>query len=323
MALTVTVKPGATVIDGVTPLNAATLNALAVPTVSVSGTIGGDTSVAVDGTTIDQGGAGSSLQVVDGGIGTDKLADSAVTADKLASDAVETVKIKDANVTAAKLDNGTRLGAAQYGAGTWDDLDTYDVDLTPDATALAAGMVVRFLASAANSTGACKLDVNGLGAKDLKLADGTDPVAGSIGAGMLVEAAYDAAADDWILVSGIGAQRYESAETALSSGKLIDADHGLGSTPKRVWAVLKCTDAGGDAGYALNDEVDASCLLVDKTGGSGQWVSNIATKAGATKVSVLVRSISSAYLRILNGTDASDYSAFTPSKWKLIVRAER
>ncbi|HRS29503.1 MAG TPA: hypothetical protein P5255_14695 [Phycisphaerae bacterium] len=324
MALTVTVKPGATVIDGVTPLNAATLNALAVPTVSVSGTIGGDTSVAVDGTTIDQGGAGSSLQVVDGGISNAKLADGSVNAGKLASNAVEAAKIKDGNVTAAKLDDATRLGAAQYAAGTWDDLDTYDVTLIPAPAALSAGMVVRFRASAANSTGACKLDVNSLGAKDLTLSDGSDPVANSIGAGMMVEAAYDSTADAWIITSPIGSGRYQSSELTLTAGVALGVAHGLGTAPGRVWAMLKCTDAGGDAGYAQNDLVPAHYLLYGSTASAAAPA--IVPFANATQIKVAIAPMTTtSYLHILSGTSpgTSLYVNLTASKWKLIVYAER
>jgi hypothetical protein len=96
MALSVTVTPGTTVVDGTTPLNAATLNAIATPTVSVTGTIGGSTSVSVDGITIDQGGAGSSLQVVDAGVTATKLAATLNLASK-------TVTLPATSVTAAML----------------------------------------------------------------------------------------------------------------------------------------------------------------------------------------------------------------------------
>lgn len=103
MSLSVIVQPGIQFIDGETPINATTLNALATPNVTVSGTVGGDTSVQVDGVTIDQGGAGSSLQVKNGAIGATKLADLCVQTNKIENVAVTTAKINDLAVTTAKL----------------------------------------------------------------------------------------------------------------------------------------------------------------------------------------------------------------------------
>jgi hypothetical protein len=53
--------------------------------------------------------------------------------------------------------------------------------------------------------------------------------------------------------------QFTSTPHALSItdvGAFINTAHGLGSTPARVRAVMVCTHASGDAGYAQNDEVD-------------------------------------------------------------------
>lgn len=68
--------------------------------------------------------------------------------------------------------------------------DAYVVTLNPIATAYAAGMGVRFKAANAN-TGACTINVNGLGAKPIKMDNGTDPPAGMIAAGAVVTVVYD------------------------------------------------------------------------------------------------------------------------------------
>ena len=68
--------------------------------------------------------------------------------------------------------------------------DAYTVTLTPVPGAYFAGMIVRFKADVAN-TGACSLDVNSLGAKSIKLDDGSDPGDGYIQAGSVVTVVYD------------------------------------------------------------------------------------------------------------------------------------
>lgn len=63
--------------------------------------VGGDTaSIKVN---VDPSTHKITATIVDGGVGTDQIADGAVTAAKLATDAVETAKIKDGAVTKAKL----------------------------------------------------------------------------------------------------------------------------------------------------------------------------------------------------------------------------
>jgi hypothetical protein len=73
-----------TFVDGGTPLNAATLNALANPSVTISGTAEGTASISLDGVTVENGSSG--LQIKDGGVGTTKLAATSVMAAKLGSD---------------------------------------------------------------------------------------------------------------------------------------------------------------------------------------------------------------------------------------------
>lgn len=187
MALTVTVTPGLVAVDGETAIDAATLNALASPTVQVSGTIGGSTSVAVDNLTIDQAGSGSSLQVKDGGI------------------------------TAAKLIEAARHTIHQYAAGTLSGAagsEVFAVTLSPAATAYTAGMVVRFKAGTAIS-GAVDVNVNALGAKSIFCNVTDELVTGDILQNQLVEIVYD----------GTNFQ-FVGAEAKLTPSKLNQATQG-------------------------------------------------------------------------------------------------
>ncbi len=129
MAITATVVPGVVIEDGVTPLNAATLNLLGSPTVSVTGNWSGVSSVAVDNATIDVGGAGGSLRVKDGAITAAKLASlavqsgnidaGAVTVGKIGALAVDSGKLADGAVTAGKIAAGAVTAAAvDWSGGT-------------------------------------------------------------------------------------------------------------------------------------------------------------------------------------------------------------
>ncbi|MBW2606148.1 MAG: hypothetical protein JRD05_00785 [Deltaproteobacteria bacterium] len=68
--------------------------------------------------------------------------------------------------------------------------DTYVITLSPTPTAYYDGMVIVFMANTAN-TGACTVNVNGLGAKSIKKLHDTDPATGDIESGQIVTAIYD------------------------------------------------------------------------------------------------------------------------------------
>lgn len=89
------------------------------------------------------------------------------------------------SLIAANVQSGTFV----YAAST-DVSDTYTVSLTPALTAYTTGMKVRVKFTTAN-TGACTLNINSLGAKNIKLIDGTDPLDGDIAAGKSYGLSYD------------------------------------------------------------------------------------------------------------------------------------
>lgn len=77
----------------------------------------------------------------------------------------------------------------RYAADAGGD-DTYAVTLDPVPAAYYAGMEVNFKPTTAN-TGACTLDVNGLGAKTIKKNVSSDLATGDILAGQMVKVMYD------------------------------------------------------------------------------------------------------------------------------------
>lgn len=68
--------------------------------------------------------------------------------------------------------------------------DTYVITCSPAPAAYTTGMVIQFLANTGN-TGACTLNVNALGARNIKVNKDLDPQDGYIKAGQIVTVVYD------------------------------------------------------------------------------------------------------------------------------------
>jgi len=99
----------------------------------------------------------------------------------------------EANIKRGLINYGVDSGAA----------DAYVVTLPYTATALTDGMQVVFKASAAN-TGACTINVDSLGVKSIKRHDGTDPVAGDIGASKITELRYNSTTTVFEIQGNVG-----------------------------------------------------------------------------------------------------------------------
>lgn len=80
-------------------------------------------------------------------------------------------------------------GVLVYGGASAAGTDTYAVSLPISPGAYAAGNRYQFLADVAN-TGACTINFNGIGAKSIKMVDGSDPFTNAIQIGM-VDVEYD------------------------------------------------------------------------------------------------------------------------------------
>lgn len=92
--------------------------------------------------------------------------------------------------------------------------DAYVATLVPAATAYTAGMVVRFKAANSN-TGTSTLNVNALGAKTIKKADGaTNLVSGDIVTGQILEVVYDGT--NFQVTNTLG-QTYDSESNILAN----------------------------------------------------------------------------------------------------------
>lgn len=107
-----------------------------------------------------------------------------------------------------------RLNPNNYAADAGAN-DTYVITLTNAPTAYVTGQVFYFKANTVN-TGACTLNVNGLGAKSLKMNSGLDPVDGYIKALQIVGVIYDGTNFQIFSVSGKPSVSQTGEETYIA-----------------------------------------------------------------------------------------------------------
>ncbi len=128
-------------------------------------------------------------------------------------------------------------GGLIFQASDTGSANTYAIALTPAVTAYVAGQVFHFKAANASS-GASTLNVNALGAKNIKKKNDQDIAAGDIEQNAIVSVIYDGTSfqmlsqlgtsggtmDDWIISDGSTTQTIADGNTlTITSGEGIDA----------------------------------------------------------------------------------------------------
>lgn len=99
--------------------------------------------------------------------------------------------------TLAMFKGGTTNFAEDTGAA-----DAYTVTRTFAAAAYVDGLKVRWKVGAGNTnTGACSINVDGLGARSIKLITGDDPASADLTAGDFIEMVYDSDNSRFIITS--------------------------------------------------------------------------------------------------------------------------
>lgn len=205
-----------------------------------------------------------------------------------------------------------------------------------------------FVANADN-TGASTLNVDGLGAKTIKKFFNQDLTAGDIKSGMVVQVIYDGTNFQMVsqaggvgvgnlnpgtdlqfvrtyLSGGIPTTRWESPyitaagsyQSIPAAGSSVTFLHGLGSTPTFFKAGIVCVDAGGDAGYALNDFVPVGSILRTDLSETEHWVTEY---SNATQIGFVRGSLVS--VLAVNHKTTGLLTAITEAKWKVMARAIR
>ncbi|GIO57928.1 hypothetical protein [Paenibacillus cineris] len=114
-----------------------------------------------------------------------------------------------------------RVSVGNYGATT-NSSNAYSVTLNPAPTALVEGLRVTVKINVAN-TGASTLNVNGLGAKAIKKANGNDVVSGNLKANGVYTLIYDGASAFILQGEGGGGS---ALATEIRSGKTATTDSG-------------------------------------------------------------------------------------------------
>lgn len=178
---------------------------------------------------------------------------------------------------AARLDQAQfQTHAFAFATGS---ANAYAVSLSPAPTAYTTGMVVRFRPNA-NNTGACTVDVNGLGAKSIFLLNGDNPGRNDLNTFGIAEVVYDGT--DFALINParpfIGCYAYNSAfsvpnntTTAVAlNTESYDTDnwHDTITNNSRMTVPqgISRIRAYGDVRFILNSSTGARGLYIFKNG---------------------------------------------------------
>lgn len=147
-----------------------------------------------------------------------------------------------------KLPTFARLrgGAVNYATAAGTD-GAYVVTLT-GPTALFEGLTVKFKAPAANTTGPCSINLNGLGVVSFKTATGADFSANAIASGAIVDATYDGAV--WRgVITDTEASRAAAAASASAASASASAASGSASAAASSAASALASKTGFDELY--------------------------------------------------------------------------
>ncbi len=108
--------------------------------------------------------------------------------------------------------------------------------------------------------------------------------------------------------------RFTSSDLTITPGGLLTIAHGLTTKPKHITLWVKCTDAGGDAGYDQNDEVMISTANDSSASARAMPVWRDATN-------IYVRFNTSSDTIYIGAKNNGGITAIDETKWALIVEA--
>ncbi len=177
--------------------------------------------------------------------------------------------------------------------------DDYAISVDPAPSAYVEGNLFLFKANTAN-TGACTLNVNGLGAKALKINKDQDPPSGYIKAGSIVVVVYNGT--NFEIVSVATSPGVTNAEITAIDGPTVTFD--LNATNKHK-VVL-----GGNRILALSggylDQYFTIKLVQDATGGrTPTWFSGITWAGGSAPSLTTTANKADRFGFIVTSVDAS------------------
>lgn len=174
--------------------------------------------------------------------------------------------------TLAQMQDGGSLFAVDSGAA-----DAYVAAFTPTIPALVDGMRIWVEISNTN-TGASTLDVNSIGAKDIKLMNGADPIANQLVAGRIYGFIYDATADDFFLPNP-SIPLFYSDDAGSAAGPIIPR-HRNSSTPAANDDLAEDRWQGQDSGGNKHTYATLRAKIVDPTDGSEDGLLELEARSG-------------------------------------------
>jgi hypothetical protein len=210
----------------------------------------------------------------------------------------------------------------------------------------------KFLANF-STTGASTLNVDGLGAKAIKIKVSEDTGVDTIKSGQIVEVVYDGTNFQMVSavsvvsivaediepgdndgdflrtrdISGTLTAVWEQSDytTTESAAVAIPAGgtpatflHGLGTTPRRYGCGIILTDAGGDLGWSQGTYIDLSYTTQIDGGLSDDNAPTVA----ATSTTIVVQTMAGASAFRISDFNTGAVTAIDPTKWKLIAWAQ-
>lgn len=322
MALTITVARGYTMVAG-TQLAVADWNAAFLPTITISGGVG-------------------SADIADGAVGADQLSNqflngfAATTAlaldDKFAI--YDTSAAVNAGITVANALNGI-FGLAATGASSFTSWTADKITMHNGTTAVTmtpARLAEQLLAQAPSLSST--VDSDEVLVHDASATDGSQatrvrlenllPDVGTAGAytgvtGLTTNTKGQVTA---VATTGTGSRYTAPSPVALptsaGTANAVVVDTALGAAPGIVTCWIRCTDAGGDAGYSQNDQVLLAAVHWDV--GASDFNLPYTVQVDGEDVRVIQPAGSSP--KIADKATGAD-SVFDPTKWGLLVNAIR
>jgi len=187
---------------------------------------------------------------------------------------------------------GEQSGAALRCASASNSATAYLCAMNPRLQGYNPGMMVHWIPDQSGSGGPTTLNVDGLGAAPVRMADGaTDPAAGDIAAGQMYTLWYDGSR--FRMPASFGNSSSDSAAVTRYAGAMAGtavtitaATHGLGTTP----TLVGCRDnagalyepgavsvnASGDVTITSATAMTGYCYITGSATGSGQYVAAMA-----------------------------------------------
>lgn len=186
-------------------------------------------------------------------------------------------------------------GALDYAAASGSDND-YVLTLSPALDAHIAGMVINFKANHTNS-GAASININGLGAVDLKKNGDVDVGAGDITSGIIYQIAYDGT--NYQIISSTPSQLYYAAASGSGNAYaaafspaltahviglplVFKANHtNTGASTLAVNALTAVALKRIDGSALLADDIPSGGMMLVAYDGTNYQVLNVANPNGA------------------------------------------